>query len=294
MDNTIASLIRRELRFWLDALLQSFSQILFQSRRRCGLLLMLAIAVESPQLLAGALCGCIMALFSARISDYDGERLRAGHFGYNGALAGLAITALSGLSGETLLLIGLFGLLSAPLMKWQLRYFPLPPYTAVFVLLAWCGWMLLAPVEPAPTSLPSDLPLSAQTVLRGVGQVLFLGSPSAALLVLLALALGSTRDCGWALVGALTGTLVASGLPAAAGELHLGLYGFNGALTAIALSLRFGQQPLLILAGSALATLLQLLMAQAGFPPFTAPFVVTCWLLIWLATVFQPRPGLAP
>jgi len=294
LENTVAPPLRHGLRFWLDTLLRSFSQILFQSRNRCGLLLLLAIAVESPQLLAGALCGCTAALFAAGISGFDHQRLRTGHYGFNGALIGLGITALAGLSITTLPLIGLLGLLSAPLMEWQIRRFPLPPYTAVFVLLGWCAWALLPTATVLAPQPAEPLPLTLQAVLQSLGQVLFLGSPAAALLVLLALALGSTRDCGWALIGALTGTLVASGLPVTAGDLHLGLYGFNAALAAIALSLRFGPQPLLILAGSTLATLLQPLLAQCGIPPFTAPFVLSCWLIGLVAALVQPRSALAP
>ncbi|NVK42171.1 MAG: urea transporter [Oceanospirillaceae bacterium] len=289
MDNIFSPRIRHELGLWVDALLCSFSQVLFQNRRRCGAILLLAITIESPQLLAGALAGCIAALTGARISGFDRQRLRAGHYGFNGALIGLGVVALAGLSSATLSLIGLFGLLSAPLMEWQLRRFPLPPYTSVFILLGWCAWALL-PTEPAlPMSPTASLPLTLQSVILGLGQVLFLGTPVAAMLVLLALALGSTRDCGWALVGALTGTLVAGGLSVAAGDLQQGLYGFNAALAAVALSLRFGHQPLLILAGGALSTLLQPLLAQCGIPPFTAPFVLSCWLIGLMASILQSR-----
>ncbi|GGO89235.1 urea transporter [Marinobacterium nitratireducens] len=292
MDKTL-----RNLSYWLDALLHSFSQILFQSSRHCGLLLLLAIGVESPWLLAGGLCGCLAALLGAGLGAFDRDRLRSGDYGYNGALLGLGVTALGGLSQATLALIALLGVLSVPMLDWQLRRLRLPPYTSVFVLLGWCAWGLLPLLQafaPVAAEAVGDRPLPVQSVMQGLGQVLFLGSPLAALLVLLGLTLASARDAGWALIGALTGNLVASGLPVAPHDLHLGLYGFNGALAAIALSRRFGPQPLLILTGSAVATLLQPLLAQLGIPPFTAPFVLSCWLICLMTARISTHPEPTP
>lgn len=110
---------------------------------------MLAIGVEWPLLLAGGLCGGVAALLGARISDFDREHLRSGDYGYNGALVGLGATALARLSGITLPLIALLGLLRAPLLDWQLRRLRLPPYTSAFVLPGWCAWGLLSLLQAA-------------------------------------------------------------------------------------------------------------------------------------------------
>lgn len=298
MDNVLHSSAPRALCFWQDALLHSFSQIFFQTSRGCGLLLLLAIGLESPSLLLGGLAGCALALFSAGVCGYAADHIRAGHFGYNGALIGLALGALLGVTPDTLLLIALCSVLSAPLMEWQIRRWSLPPYTSTFVWLGWCA-LLVAPLFPlAPTPLPAVnapelLPIPVMAVLQGLGQVIFLASPLPALLVFAALAWASRRDCASALAGALCGTLVATQLPVSGPDLQLGLYGFNGALAAIALAQRFGHQPLLIMAGAVLATVLQPLLSFAGVPAFTAPFMLSCWLICLLAEAISPRQSLA-
>ncbi|MFC6670952.1 urea transporter [Marinobacterium aestuariivivens] len=287
-------------RYWLDALLHGFSQIFFQTSRCCGLLLLLAIGLESPFLLMAGLTGCIIAQFSAGLCGYEADRIRAGHYGYNGALIGLGLGTLLGLTPVSLLLVALFSVLSAPLMEWQIRRWSLPPYTSTFVLLSWCALAVaplfpLAPATPLPTATSLELlPLPATAVIQGLGQVIFLTSPLPALLVLVALAWASRRDCASALAGALCGTLVATQLPVSGLDLQLGLYGFNGALAAIALAQRFGHQPLLILAGAALATLLQPLLSVAGVPAFTAPFMLSCWLICLLAESISPRQPQVP
>lgn len=302
MDKSLSVSIHCDtLSFWCEALLHSFSQIIFQTSRSCGLLLLLAIALQSPTLLLGAVAGCALALLSAGLSGYEPERIRSGEFGFNGALIGLAFSALLGLSTATLALIALASLLSAPLMEWQGRCFRLAPYTSAFVLLTWSTW-LLAPTDVSLAAAPFVAPQHIHTAdglvaasLHGLGQILFLGKPVPALLCLVALLVASARDAGWALAGALTGSLLAWSLSFPPDAVLSGLFGFNGALAAVALSKRFPHQPALILGGSVLATLLQPWLALGPLPPFTAPFVLACWSIALLTEAFEQivrrRPG---
>jgi urea transporter len=295
--------------FWLDALLHSFSQILFQSHRGCGALILLAIGVESITALLGSLLGWGGALLGARLIRADGAMMRAGYYGFNGALVGLALNLLLGLSWFSLVCILAFSALSAPLVQLQIRRWRIPPYTSAFVLLSWCAWLLASMPELLPiadVAIPDTAPDTAvgtMTLLqwiagpvRGLGQVFFLGSVPAGLLILTALALSAPRNALWGFGGALLGTLVAS-LCSALADTQLfsphaitaGLFGYNGALAALALLQRFPRQPIVIAAGVVLATALQPVFGIIGLQAFTAPFVLACWLIVILANILRPQ-----
>nr|WP_256557937.1 urea transporter [Marinobacterium sedimentorum] len=299
--------------------MHSFSQILFQSHRGCGALILLAIGLESITALLGSLLGWGGALLGARLIRADSTMTRAGYYGFNGALVGLALNLLLGLSWFGAAAIVAFSALSAPLVQLQIRRWRIPPYTSAFVLLSWCAW-LLAPMQEllpivaiAEVAIPDTAPyttVGAMTLLqwiavpvRGLGQVFFLGSVPAGLLILAALALSAPRNALWGFGGALLGTLVAS-LCSALADTQLysphaitaGLFGYNGALAALALLQRFPRQPVVIAAGVVLATMLQPLFGIIGLQAFTAPFVLACWLIVILANILRPqtRTHLAP
>jgi urea transporter len=69
--------------------------------------------------------------------------------------------------------------------------------------------------------------------------------------------------------------------------IEAGLFGYNGALAALALAQRFARQPALIAAGVVLATLLQPGLTLLGLPALTAPFVIACWLICLASSLYR-------
>ena len=67
-------------------------------------------------------------------------------------------------------------------------------------------------------------------------------------------------------------------LGASAGSFDVGLLGFNGALTALALS---DCGVISMLGGVALAVVLQAAAACFGWPVMTAPFILATWCMQW-------------
>jgi urea transporter len=294
--------------FWLDTLLHSFSQILFQSHRYCGALILLAIALESITALLASLLGCGAALLGAQLIQADRDLVRAGYYGFNGALVGLALHLGLGLSWPSAAAILVFAASTAPLIQLQIRRWRIPPYTSAFVLLSWCAWALATAFDLLPGALPPKAALLEITLLQGseglvhgLGQVFFLASLPAGLVVLAALAVSAPRNAAWGLGGALLGGLVAllgnilaDSTLFSMSAIASGLFGYNGTLAALALLQRFPRRPAIIAAGVVLATLLQPLFGLTGLPAFTAPFVLACWLILMIDHLQQTRPRLAP
>ena len=68
-------------------------------------------------------------------------------------------------------------------------------------------------------------------------------------------------------------------------SVNLGLYGFNGVLTAVSVFVFCGAKLRLAILGALLATILMPAIAELGVQTLSAPFVVTTWLLLALGWI---------
>jgi len=270
------------------ALLNGFSQIFLQAKPGCGLLVLLAIAIGAPQLLGGALLGCLSSTLTAQRRGYAKADIDLGLYGYNGVLLGMLISLQFAWSALLPLLIivssGASSLLLAAWMQRMRQRQWLPAFTFPFVglswLLLWLAPVLQLELQPAVTSpaQPLDWWASLIAMARGLGQVIFLDQPLAGVFLLIGLLLADRRAASWALLGSTGGLALAlyQGLPQHSAL--TGLYGYNAALAAIALS-QVHRRPWLPALGIALALVLQPGFSALGLPALTMPFILTCWLV---------------
>lgn len=132
-------------------------------------------------------------------------------------------------------------------------------------------------------AIEARIPEPARAVLRGIGQVFFQDNALTGACFALGIALSSPLMALGAVVGSAVGTFLAKALKFPAAEVADGIYGFNPALVGIATF--FYLQPsvlaaVLMLAGCVVATLLTRSCRKGlPFPTYTAPFVVTTWVL---------------
>lgn len=272
----------------IRALLCGFAQIFLQQHPGCGLLVLLAISIGAPYLLAGALLGGLASMLVARHRGYPQADINIGLYGYNGILLGLLLSLQLAWTPLLPVLIiasaGLSSLLLAPWMRRMRHHDWLPAFTFPFVLL---GWSLLAlapllsmPATPtaAVTLLPPtiiELPLA---ILRGLGQVIFLDAPLAGLCLLLGLLVAGRRAALWAVLGSSLGFTLAWLYDWPAQGALIGLYGYNATLAAIALA-QVHRNPVAPICGVLLALVLQPGFAALGLPALTMPFILACWLV---------------
>lgn len=131
-----------------------------------------------------------------------------------------------------------------------------------------------------------------RALLNGFSQIFLQSHPGCGLLVVLALAIGAPELLGGALLGGLASMLAAQRRGFAQADIACGLYGYNGILLGLLISLQFRWSPLLPLLIIVSAGLSSLLLApwlqrtreRQWLPAFTFPFVALGWLLLWLAT----------
>jgi urea transporter len=142
------------------------------------------------------------------------------------------------------------------------------------------------------------------TLLRGVGQVMFQNNPLTGLLFLVGIFVNSAKLGGAGLLGLAASTLAAYLLGADRSLIRNGLFGFNGILVGIALAFFFEFDFLVavyIVLGAAVSTIVMMalinLLTPWDMPALTAPFVLTAWLLLFAVYQFgflHPTELIAP
>lgn len=136
-----------------------------------------------------------------------------------------------------------------------------------------------------------------ESILRGVGQVMFQNNWVSGLLFLIGIFYNSWLFVLAAIAGTIISTVSAQMLKYSKEDIKNGLYGFNGALTGIAVMIFFEPNLLSIAAlilGSVLSTVVMNFLKKIS-PPFTAPFVLVSWILIYsLVFIFKVPLETAP
>ena len=297
--------------------LRSCGQVIFINNPLSGLLLLLAMALQSFWAAALTLLGIVAAHLVARAIGADRQARRNGIYGFNGALVGGAVAALAdhgtAIPSLALLLLtvlgaGLTTLLVHGLGRWLVRVVGLPPLTLPFCLVTWSLLLLAAALAhpelkllqaSPPESVSGPLVALLQAMPKGFGQVFFCSNLLSGSLVLLAVVVASPMAGLVGVAGALVGGLTGLGLGAPAADVAQGLWSFDGVLTAIAVAGVFYPLNRLSLgaglAGAALGSLLMvplgsLLQAVTGrpLPVLTLPFIVSTALLLLLLKRMVP------
>lgn len=289
-------------------LLRGVGQVMLQGDPRAGALFLVAVALHAPGLALALAWGVVAATGAGLLLGAARDQLRAGLFGFNGALVGVALGLFLQPGPFLVLWIGLAAALSSVMMAALMavmRVWALPALTAPFVLVTHAvlaaapglpHLVLAAPLPEAEAVAPSFMVL-AGGVLPGIGQVFFQDSALTGLVLALGLLVASRRAFLAALAGAVSGPVVALALGAGGIALGSGLYGFNGVLVAIALEAALpatGRARALIglalLATPLVTAAVTALLAPLGLPGLTLPFVLVTWAFLAAAT---QMPGLA-
>jgi urea transporter/Ca2+-binding EF-hand superfamily protein len=289
--------------------LRSCGQVIFINNPLTGLLLLLAMQLQSAEAALLTLVGIAAAQGMARAVGADRQTRRQGIFGFNGALVGGAVACFADLGPDAghfgpglwwlLALVGaaLTTLLMQGPGRWMVRRLALPPLTLPFCLISWALLLAAGLAHPAlllntaaapPPAMDGSLQAVLLGVPRGFGQVFFLPGLLSGALILLAVAIASPLAALLGMAGAVASGLTAllSGTPPAV--VAQGLSSYDGVLTALAVGGIFYPLSRLSLIAALLAAAastllmppLQLLLqtlSGTALPLLTLPFIVATW-----------------
>lgn len=289
--------------------LRGLGQVMLQNHAGTGLLFVLGIALNAPVFAGAALLGAALGTASAQALGVPDTELDAGLWGFNGAL--IAIALLFFLQANAwlwvcVLLAVTSGTVLAAAMQ---RFWSQPGLTAPFVWVSWCFFLAsarfgrlesshLLPSAGLPQAATVEGVVSASTIaqglLHGVAQVFFQENLWTGAVFLLGLLLASRKAALLAVLGSLSGALIAWALGAAEPAIRAGAFGFNSVLVAIALQgvfLAAGWRSACYTALALLATPLVLAALSAalqplGLPAMTMPFVLVVWGFLLAKPVF--------
>jgi urea transporter len=271
---------------FLVSLLRGISQVILQKNALSGALFLFGVAVNSITMAIGVLVGVISSTIFAHIKHYPVNDIEEGLFGYNGALIGVVIFSLYAPSSITVFLIIAGSALTVLIMRLMMIHFPLPAYTAPYILVIWVIWAM-APalnLEPAITSMSEKI--STWGIFEGIGQIIFQNNAITGACFLLGIFLSNKLHALWGIISGLFATLLAELLSLSTTLILAGIFGYNASLCAIALTSR-SKQWLAPLVGSALTVPIAMAFINAGIIVLTAPFVLSSWSILLLKKRFS-------
>jgi urea transporter len=276
--------LENAVKIWLRGL----GQVMFQRHAGTGLLFLVGVSIGSPWLAGGAALGGAIGPLVAWLLRRDRVAIADGLYGYNSALVGAAAGFFLPLNAVTIALAAGGAALAVPVTG-LLRRLPFPAYTAAFVVVAW-GMLILAGDldDRLPASVAAETVLRpgwaglAEEVFAGLAEVMFSAHAASGLCFLAGIAWSAWRHAVVAVVGALLGTCLAIYHGDPAGQLALGIYGYNAALAAMAAWLA---RPSLVPAAVAAfvsVPLTEFFPSSFGVPALTAPFIMAAWIVLLL------------
>lgn len=314
---------RRPLYLFLlavDVTLRGIAQVFLCNHPLTGVLVCAGLAVTSWELMLYALLATAISTASAAsIGRPPIADVYAGLCGYDGALVGCSCWAFFSPSyalQAAFLLPVLAGLVHVAFVH-LLRTWQLPCFTFAFnvvtimFLYASDSGAIQLQLKHAPPTLHVDswnemsVQYAVDASLRGVGQFMFADTTVGSALVILGIVIASRKGALIAVIGAITGWVMARYVLHASAEdnIRAGLYGYNCAGTCSALSggifYKTSDGALLVgIVGAVLASLLTFGFSGllGGLPVLTFPFIVSTWIIMlsrtkWLTEadqIFRP------
>lgn len=288
---------------WVLISLRGVGQVMFQENALTGLLFLVGIALAgwegggaaSLWMALGGLIGTVLGTLTAWALKYDEKDLRAGIYGFNSCLVGIAVFFLFSVSAASMALL-VVGSVAGAVVTWAMRKFlPFPTYTFPFIVTTWVlvGVAILAfgmeRIDHPTPELAETHWTAAFT--EGLSEVMFQASIVTGLFFLAGLAINDWRHAVLGLLGSVVGTLVGAYHSSPHETISIGIFGYNAALAAIAMDLPKKSLLLPILAAIFSTPITDAFGAIGPVIPgykldaLTAPFVFACWLVILLQVI---------
>ncbi|MBN9580527.1 MAG: urea transporter [Afipia sp.] len=298
---------------FIDWTLRGVGQVVFQNNPLAGLVILLGLLFNSWIYAVICIVGVVASTLTAVILKADKGLIRDGLFGFNGALVALALVAFTSADFRTgavpsfamlvyLVSAAAMTTMALSTMATLLGPHKVAPLTMPFVLI---GWLFLfavlkfsaidagpmaKPVSPDqfPAAAAYALPTWYMGIGTSIGQIFFQDNWITGFIILAGIAIHSRVAAGMGLLGAIVGTATAAVFGGPEGAIRDGLFGYNSALTAMALGGFF-----LVLTWSSffyalfgavvsawLWASIAIFLKPIGMPVLTSAFVFVTWLML--------------
>ena len=298
---------------FVDWILRGVGQVVFQNNPLAGLVILIGLLVNSWIYAAICILGAVVSTLTAIVLKADKALIRDGLFGFNGALVALALIAFTsedfraGAIPSVAMTVYLVCAAALTTMAFAtiaalLGPHKVAPLTMPFVLI---GWLFLFAVlkfdaieagpmaKPiSPDQFPHDTHYDLNTWYMGIGtsigQIFFQDNWISGYIILAGIAINSRISAAMCLLGAVIGTVVAVIFGGPEGAIRDGLFGYNSALTAIALGgffLVMNRSSFLYAIFGAIVSAwlwasIAIFLQPIGMPVLTSTFVIVTWFML--------------
>jgi urea transporter len=272
VDGTMPALDERVLNIpvvgFIEYCLRGVGQVVFMNSPITGLFILAAAWIYDPWFGFAGTIAVIASTLAALALGFDRDAIHAGLYGFNGVLVGLGLALFLSPPWDPLVVLWIIVLSAASsvLMGALAALFGgawgVPPFTLAFNVITLLflitglqaaygrlgvGVNPAAPVSGGPgvqTALRPSADAAGNTdamaivnaVFRGIGQLFFLNSILAGVLIIIGIAFCSRIAAGFALVGSIVGMLTGVALGADGVAIYNGLWGFNSFDAALAIA----------------------------------------------------------
>ena len=320
---------RNDPRFgFIDWVLRGIGQVVFQNNPLSGTVILAAIFYNSWIYGIACLFGTMISTATALLFKADKGLIRDGLFGFNGALIAIALVAYTSPNFSTgdfpnlylwayIVLCAAFTSVIMPAFGALLGPHKVPGLTMPFVLATWffLGALLqfstidvsnaLKPTSPADFTGPKpDYTWLTwfHGITMGIAEIFFQDNSMTGLLILIGIAINTRIGAFMALMGSTLAVAGAVFYGAHDEAIRDGLFGYNAALTAIALGGMFYVLNLPAFVYTVIGVLvtarvwasLGIFLEPAGMPVLTSAFVFVTWLMLLAKDGFASLIPVAP
>lgn len=312
-------LINQPVLDFINYNLRGIGQVIFVNNPVSGLLILLALFIQSPWMGWMSLLGVVSSTVMAIALKLDLGNIRNGIYGYNGILVGAALATFgSGGNGNGNLVwamaIALLAAITTVMLKtfgvWWATTFNSPPLTLPFNFVTLIFLSLVAAIPQSIFDLGTTTTNNVTTTLDptrlltsspiNFGQVFLADNLIPGSLILLAVALCTPLGALVGLIGSVLGIVSALILGIVPNDIYAGLWGYNSLLAAMAIGGIFytpNLRSFLAAVGSAFLSalaipIIAIAMNPLGLPVLTLPF---CLVTIGFFVLLQRSlPSLVP
>ena len=281
----------------LEASTRAMGQVIFLNSTTSGRIIFASLLLGDPTLSAVAALGSFTATSTSKFIGLDESTYKNGLWGYNGALIGCAASVFGPAYPPNMVLSTILGASATPVLSASLKKATsLPQWTWPFNIVALTSLLQTRPLLESSksahdTSLEETISSSVSTIptteiidvvsspLLGISQIFVVDSPLTGAGISAAIYLYSPKLAYHALGGSAVGCAVGVLSGADLSDVCIGLWGYNSALSSMAIGTFFvhSRETMILSASSAVASAalfggMQTLFGTYGLPCLTLPF----------------------
>ena len=282
----------------LDASTRAMGQVIFLNSTTSGRIIFASLVLGDPTLAAFAALGSFTATSTSKFIGLDEDTYKNGLWGYNGALIGCAASVFGPAYPPYMVLSTMLGSAATPVLSASVKNATsLPQWTWPFNVVALTSLLQTRSLLESSKSATTDTGLeetvasSVSTIptteiidvvsspLLGISQIFVVGSPLTGAGISAAIYMYSPKLAYHALGGSAIGCAVGVLSGADISDVCMGLWGYNSALSSMAIGTFFvhSRESMILSASSAVASAalfggMQSLFGTYGLPCLTLPF----------------------